>query len=294
MALGPALDETLAARLIADQFPRWADLPVVAASPQGWDNRTFRLGDRLSVRLPSAAGYAHQIGKESRWLPYLARHLSVPVPEPVALGRPALGYPFAWSVNAWRDGEVLSRADVADPAALATELASFLVELRGVPTDDAPRPGPETAHRGGPFAFYATEARAAVSALDARSPATDRVLDEAVASRWPRPPVWFHGDLAADNILVTDGRLAGVLDFGCAGVGDPACDLVIAFTHLDDGTRPGFRRAVGLDDDTWRRARGWALWKAAITLANPDASARRRREQTRAFAAVLRDLSPRP
>ncbi|MFI2710821.1 aminoglycoside phosphotransferase family protein [Micromonospora sp. NPDC018662] len=288
-AVGPDINEALAAALIADQFPRWAGLPLVAASPQGWDNRTFRLGERLTVRLPSAEGYAHQITKESRWLPFLAKHLSVPVPKPLELGRPALGYPYAWSVNEWLDGQVLSRAKVADPAALAAELAAFLVELRGVPDEDGPRPGPETAHRGGPFAFYAPEARAALSALGVRSPATEQVLDEALASEWEHDPVWFHGDVAVDNLLIADGRLAGVLDFGCSGVGDPACDLVIAFTYLADETRPVFRQAVGLDDDTWRRARGWALWKAAITVLDPNASPLRREEQQRALDAVLRD-----
>ncbi|WP_433075062.1 aminoglycoside phosphotransferase family protein [Dactylosporangium sp. CA-052675] len=289
--VGPEINEALAAGLISDQLPEWAGLPIVAASPQGWDNRTFRLGGTLCVRLPSAEGYAHQILKESRWLPYLARHLRVEVPKPLKVGRPALGYPFPWSVNEWLDGQVLSRAAVHDVAALAEELASFLVDLRAVPAGDGPRPGPETAHRGGPFAFYAPEAQAAIRTLGARSPATDRVIEEALASRWENPPVWFHGDFAVDNILIADGRLAGVLDFGCAGVGDPACDLVIAFTYLPEDVRPVFRRAVGLDDDTWRRARGWALWKAAITLINPGSSESRRAEQQRALAAVLHDVS---
>ncbi|MGI5521559.1 aminoglycoside phosphotransferase family protein [Micromonospora sp. CA-259024] len=289
---GPVIDEALVARLISDQFPEWAGLPIVAASPQGWDNRTFRLGDTLTVRLPSAEGYAHQILKESRWLPYLAKHLRIAVPKPLELGHPAHGYPFAWSVNAWLDGQVLSLAAIPDEAALAMELASFLVELRAVPTDDdAPRPGPDTAHRGGPFAYYAPEARAALRSLDVESPVTDQVIDEALASQWASPPVWFHGDVGVDNLLIADGRLAGVLDFGCCGVGDPACDLVIAFTYLSDDSRPVFRRTVGLDDDTWRRARGWALWKAAITLVSPGAPQARRTEQKRAFAAVLRDVS---
>ncbi|SCG55260.1 aminoglycoside phosphotransferase family protein [Micromonospora halophytica] len=289
---GPDIHETLVARLISDQFPQWAALPIVAVSPQGWDNRTFRLGDELTVRLPSAEGYAHQIFKESRWLPFLATHLPVAVPMPIELGRPALGYPFAWSVNRWLDGEVLSRAPVADMAALATDLASFLVDLRAVPAeDDAPRPGPDTAHRGGSFAHYALEARTVLRSLGVESAVTDRVIDEALASQWAGRPVWFHGDVSVDNILVADGRLAGVLDFGCSGVGDPACDLVIAFTYFTDDTRPVFRQTVGLDDETWRRARGWALWKAAITLVDPNSPRARRTEQMQALAAVLRDLS---
>lgn len=287
----PQIDEALAAALVAEQFPQWAGLPVLAASPQGWDNRTFRLGERLTVRLPSADGYAHQIRKESRWLPYLAKYLSVAVLKPVELGGPALGYPFAWSVNEWLDGEVLSRAWLPDIATLATELAAFLGELRAVPADDAPRPGPDTAYRGGPFAHYAPEAVTALRTLDVQSAGAQEVIEEALAAEWGGQPVWFHGDVAVDNILIADGHLVGVLDFGCSGVGDPACDLVIAFTYFDDQTRPAFRRAVGLDEATWRRARGWALWKAAITVANPNAPQLRREEQKRALAAVLRDRS---
>ncbi|MGB2571848.1 aminoglycoside phosphotransferase family protein [Micromonospora citrea] len=287
----PDIDAVLAARLIADQFPQWAALPIVAASPQGWDNRTFRLGDRLAVRLPSAEGYAHQVLKESRWLPYLGKHLPVAVPKPIGLGRPALGYPFAWSVSEWLDGQVLSRARVLDDAALATDIAAFLVELRAVPADDGPRPGPDTAYRGGAFAHYAPEARTGLRSLGVPSSAVEQVIDEALASQWGSPPVWFHGDVAADNILVADGRLAGVLDFGCSGVGDPACDLVIAYTYLTDETRPVFRRVVGLDDDTWRRARGWAVWKAAVTLADPHAPGLRRTEQEQALRSALRDAA---
>ncbi len=289
-ATGLKINEALVAQLVSDQFPQWAHLPIIAASPQGWDNRTFRLGDALAVRLPSAEGYAHQIRKERRWLPYLARHLRIAVPTPIKLGRPTAAFPFDWSVNAWQDGHVLSRTNIADEALFAAELGSFLAELRAVPAEhDAPRPGPATAHRGGPFAFYAPEARTALRALGAESPATRRLIDEAVGSHWNGPPVWFHGDFSVDNLLIDGGHLSGVLDFGCCGMGDPACDLVIAFTYLSDVSRSVFRQSVGLDDHTWRRARGWALWKAAITLVNSGATQTRRLEQQRALAAVLRD-----
>lgn len=276
--------------LVADQFPQWAGLPVVAASPQGWDNRTFRLGDALGVRLPSAQGYAHQVVGEHRWLAILAEHLPVAVPRPLALGRPGRGYPFAWSVNSWVDGEVLSRAGNFDGVVLARELAAFLVALRGVDTSGAPAAGPSTAYRGADLAVYAEEARAAYHALRTGAEAIarcDAILTRALASRWERAPVWFHGDFAPNNLLIEAGHLAGVLDFGVSGVGDPACDLVIAWTYLDPDAREVFRGAVGLDDDTWHRARGWALWKAAITLADPESGADGRREQSRALAALL-------
>ncbi|WP_242496397.1 aminoglycoside phosphotransferase family protein [Xylanimonas protaetiae] len=288
----PSIDEALVAGLIADQFPQWARLPVVAASPQGWDNRTFRLGDALGVRLPSAPGYAHQVAQEHRWLPLLASRLPVPVPRPLGLGRPGRGYPFAWSVNAWLDGEVLSRSDAVDRVVVARELAQFLVALRGVAADDGPPAGPRTFYRGADLAVYADQARAAIAVLGAagHDPVALRaVLDRALVSRWEGGPVWFHGDVAPDNLLVAGGHLAGVLDFGCSGVGDPACDLVIAWTALDAASRRVFRDAVGLDDATWDRARGWAVWKAAITLADPTSGRDRVREQRRALREILAD-----
>lgn len=285
-----AIDAALVADLIADQLPQWAGLPVTPVSPQGWDNRTFRIGDALSARLPSAAGYAPQILKEERWLPHLAAHLPVRIPEPVALGRPTPSYPFTWSVSRWLDGVVLPRAQALDRAGIAEDLAAFLVALRGVPAADGPPAGPLTAHRGGPLAHYADEAVHALNHLDqATSTRAGQLLRTALATRWDHDPVWFHGDVAADNLLVREGRLDGVLDFGCAGVGDPACDLVIAFTWLDVRQRELFRHAVDLDEDTWRRGRGWAIWKAAITLADPTAPPARRHEQRRAITAVLQD-----
>ena len=286
----PRVDEDLVARLIAEQFPDWAGVPVTAVSPQGWDNRTFRLGDELSVRLPSAEGYTPQVVKEQRWLPRLAPHLPVAIPQPVAMGRPGAGYPFAWSVRRWIDGDVLRGVHGPDDVVLAEDLAAFLVALRQVPAADGPPAGPLTAHRGAPLDHYADEARRAFAQLDRGTAAgAAEVLDAALASRWDQEPVWFHGDVAVDNVLVSGGRVSAVLDFGCAGVGDPACDLGIAFTRLGRRGREVFRRAVDLDDDTWRRARGWSAWKAAITLADPASAPVRRQESHRALAAVLQD-----
>ena len=286
----PTIDAALVARLVADQFPAWAELPVTAVSPQGWDNRTFRIGDQLSARLPSAAGYAPQVLKEQRWLPHLAAHLPVLVPEPVALGRPARGYPFAWSVSRWLEGDVLSRVQSLDEVTLAEDLGAFLVALRRVPAAGGPPAGPLTAYRGAPLDHYADQARRAFRLLDSQTSAgAGRVLDAALATRWDHEPVWFHGDFAVDNLLVRDGRMHAVLDFGCAGVGDPACDLALAFIRLDRRSREVFRRAVDLDDDTWHRARGWSAWKAAITLADQGAPPLRRQESERALRAVLQD-----
>ena len=285
----PLLDARLVRRLVAGQFPDWAELPIRPVDAQGWDNRTFRLGPGLAVRLPSAAGYEPQVVKEQRWLPVLRRHVPLQVPEPVALGTPAAGYPFRWSVRTWIGGEVLSSAPRVDMARLAHDLGGFLAALRSAPAVDGPAAGPGTSFRGAPLDHYADEAReAAAQVLPAdRLQRAQQVLAEALASRWDAAPVWFHGDVAVDNLLTRDGRLSAVIDFGVSGVGDPACDLVIAWTLLEGTGRDAFRDAVGLDDATWARGRGWALWKAVVTLRSDASPAVRRVESERVLTALL-------
>jgi len=268
--VGGRLTPDLAARLVARAFPHWADLPVREVQPQGHDHRTFRLGEELTVRLPSAPEYVPQLAKEVRWLPHLAAHLPLPVPEVVAVAESTPDFPLPWSVRRWLTGDVASRAR-PDPVVFAGDLAAALVALRGVPAAGGPPPGGHSAHRGGPLAHYADEARTAVEALpDGLRAAAHAVLDEALASTWTADPVWFHGDVAVDNLLVRDGRLAGLLDLGCSGVGDPACDVVPAWTVFEGPGRTVFRDGLGLDDDTWARGRGWALWKAAISPGAED------------------------
>lgn len=263
------LDEPLVRRLIAAQFPQWADLPVTRVEPGGWDNRTFRLGPELLVRLPSAAEYAEAVAKEQRWLPVLAPQLPLPIPAPLAQGGPGEGFPWSWSVYRWLDGQDAATAPVPDPTALATDLAVFLRALGSVDATDGPAPGPHNWFRGAPLARYDGGTRQAIAALgdavDGR--AATAVWNTALSTTWQRPPRWFHGDVAVGNLLVRDGRLAGVIDFGTCGVGDPACDLVIAWTLFDGESRAAFRAGLDLDDDTWARARGWALWKALIVRA---------------------------
>jgi aminoglycoside phosphotransferase (APT) family kinase protein len=246
---------------------------VTPVPRQGWDNRTFRLGDQLSVRLPSAEGYVPAVEKENRWLPELARHLPLPVPSPVAAGRPGAGFPFPWSVRQWLTGDTLEEAAEVDRDRLASELGAFLTVLRRAPVP-GPVGGRHSFFRGCHPSVYGDEVEQALEQLgdtvDGR--ACRSVWAEAVTSAWPSAPVWFHGDIAVGNLLVRDGRLAAVIDFGTCGVGDPACDLVIAWNTLEGTERSRFREAVGLDEQTWRRARGWALWKALIMLAEPDAA----------------------
>jgi aminoglycoside phosphotransferase (APT) family kinase protein len=263
------IDAALARRLIHAQFPRWAHLPVSAVELDGWDNRTFRLGPELTVRLPTGDWYAEQVAKEQRWLPVLAPQLPLPIPAPVARGRPGCGFPYEWSVYRWLEGEVASHARIADLPAFATDLAGFLRALGRADATGGPPPGRHNFHRGGPLSTYAGETARAIAALGDAIPrdAVERVWEDATRTAWESEPVWFHGDVAAGNLLVRDGRLAAVLDFGCSGVGDPACDTVIAWTFLAPPARDAFRAALGADAGTWSRGRGWALWKALITLA---------------------------
>lgn len=263
------IDVALVQRLVATQFPRWADLPIRPVEFDGWDNRTFHLGGEMTVRLPSAVGYVPQIDKEHRWLPELAQRLSLPIPTPIAKGEPGEGYPFPWSVYGWIDGETATGGRIDDPVEFAVALAGFLTALQRIDATGGPPPGLHSAFRGGPVDTWDAETRRAIDLLGDRIP-RDRaaaVWEAALRAEWLAAPVWFHGDVAAGNLLVREGRLAAVIDFGCSGVGDPACDTVIAWTLFSGESREAFRAALSVDPGTWARGRGWAIWKALITLA---------------------------
>jgi aminoglycoside phosphotransferase (APT) family kinase protein len=264
----PVIDASLVGRLVREQFPQWGHLPVRQVELDGWDNCTFRLGDEMTVRLPSSEGYRLQVAKEQRWLPILAPHLPLPIPVPLAQGLPGQGYPFAWSVCRWLDGENASIERIDDLSEFALTLADFLNTLRRVDATDGPLPGQHNFFRGGPLDTYDAETRRAIDALTGRinTDAVTTMWDAAMAATWQGPPVWFHGDVAAGNLLVRDGRLAAVIDFGTSGIGDPACDVVIAWTLLSGESREAFRDTLSVDSATWARGRGWALWKALITL----------------------------
>lgn len=290
----PTIDGALVRRLVADQFPQWAGLPVRPVQHQGNDNRTFRLGNELSVRLPSAAGYREQVAKEQRWLPRLAPQLPVPIPEPVAVGRPGFGYPWSWSVNQWLDGEPAFAGWVDDDVRLAEDVAGFLLALQAIDPTGGPPPGTHNFLRGAPVGVYDDDSRRALRELEGRidTARARAVWGAALAAEWTGPPAWLHGDVASGNLLVRDGRLSAVIDFGCCGVGDPACDLVLAWTFLDGPARKAFRTRMSAiaDDAMWARARGWALWKALITY--DDRSARAAAEARRVVDALLHDRAP--
>ena len=273
--LGPlpqriTVDSEQVRQLVADQFPQWAGLPVRPVAVGGWDNWTFHLGTAMSVRLPSAAEYALAVDKEHRWLPVLAPRLPLPVSTPLGRGEPGAGYPFPWSIYQWLDGEPASAERVADPVQFAGDLAGFLAALRSVETADGPRPGKHNWFRGGTLRTYDGEAQRALATLQGHIDVglAREIWRTALDARWDGVPSWFHGDIARGNLLLDGGKLAAVIDFGTCGVGDPSCDLAIAWTLLTADGRQAFRERLSLGADTWARGLGWALWKTLVTCAN--------------------------
>jgi aminoglycoside phosphotransferase (APT) family kinase protein len=242
-----------------------------------------------------------QVDKEHRWLPELAPQLPLPIPEPIALGRPSKTFPRPWSIYRWIDGRHAQVDDIADLSAFARDLAGFVVALYAIDASDGPEPGAHSFGRGGPLDCYDADSRRALDVLadDIDAVTASQVWEAALVTAWNRPPVWVHGDVAPSNLLVMNGQLAAVIDFGCSAVGDPACDLVMAWTFFSDESADAFRSSLNLDDTTWSRGRGWALWKAVVNLARekqggPDSNVAARRWGWRVsarevIAAVLAD-----
>jgi aminoglycoside phosphotransferase (APT) family kinase protein len=222
----------------------------------------------MSVRLPSAGQYALQPGKEHRWLPVLAGHLPLRIPEPLARGLPGCGYPWQWSVCRWLEGDAATIGGVTDLGQFAAGLAGFLAALHQVDSSGGPPPGEHNFFRGGPLAVYDGETREAIAVLDDEIDAgrATEVWEAALGAAWHGPPAWVHGDVSPENLLTVQGRLSAVIDFGCSAVGDPACDTAIAWTFFSGESRRMFRARLPVDKATWARGRGWALWKALIVL----------------------------
>ena len=265
--------------LIGEQFPEWSHLPVAPVELDGNDNTTFRLGEGLSARLPSADAYVAQVEKEHEWLPRLAPLLPLAIPEPLARGGPGCGFERPWSVYRWLDGTIATVDRIGDLPRFAADLAGFLSALYTIDPFGGPAAGAHSFFRGGPLETLDTDVRSATAALAGQidTHAITAAWDAALDSAWPGPDVWVHGDVTSTNLLVVDGRLAAVIDFGCCAVGDPACDVAITWTLFHGASRRIFRERLGLDDGTWSRGRGWALWKALNTLTKPPADAESRR-----------------
>jgi aminoglycoside phosphotransferase (APT) family kinase protein len=261
------IDDGLVRRLLRGQFPQWADLPIERLASGGTVNAVYRLGDELTARLPLTAAGARDLDREPHWLPKLAPALPAAIPTVVATGDPAEGFPWAWAIHRWIDGETPVEGHLAHPEQLARDLAAFVTAMRNIDSDDGP-----PAYRGVPLDTEDQETRAAIQQLrrtgepldaDAATAAWEEAL---AAAPWKASPCWVHSDLMPSNLLVTAARLTGVLDFATAGVGDPACDLIPAWNLLPTHARQTFRDAVDVDEATWSRGRGWALSMALIQL----------------------------
>ena len=262
-------DPTLVRRLVATQFPSWADLPIEPVEPRGTDNTLYRLGDQLVVRLPCRERTVNTLVKEREWLPRLAPHLPLDVPMPLAVGTPADGYPWTWSVYRWLEGENAIEARIGDLDRASTDLASFVGALHRIDTSGGPSPGEDNFLRGARLERLDSSVRASIVALGHEVDVdTATAIWEAAlsAAEWNLPPVWVHGDLDGRNLLVSAGRLSAVVDFGCLGVGDPACDVAVAWKVLSTETHDIFRSALSVDDATWARARGWVLYESLGAL----------------------------
>ncbi|MBA2650004.1 MAG: aminoglycoside phosphotransferase family protein [Legionella sp.] len=258
------ITENLAHELISNQFPQWSRLTIQAVKNCGWDNRTFHLGPDMLIRMPSTGEYAGQAEKEQAWLPKLAPHLPLSIPAPIAMGKPEDMYPWKWSINRWLPGETAAVGTIEDLCDFARSLAEFLKALQSIDSRGGPVAGEHSFYRGGELAIYNSETRQAIAQLkdDNKAQIATEIWERALATSWRQVPVWVHGDISVGNLLVNFGKLSAVIDFGQLAVGDPACDLAIAWTLFQGKSRDMFYKTLQLDEETWARGRGWTLWKA--------------------------------
>ena len=263
---------SLVKKLLTEQFPEYKDLPITPLEMQGHDNHTFRIGSTMLIRMPTKEVYALAVPKEHEFLPLLAPHLSTTIPTPLKMGIPSEQYPFPFSLYQWIPGKSLNTITCSEACLehLAWALAHFLTELQKIslPGEEKLTPGPHNYWRGDHLQIYDVDARHQIMAchtlIDAKKAL--ELWEKAMSTRWHGHPVWIHGDYAPGNILIHNGKLSGVIDFGGMGIGDPACDLVIAWTFFKKPHREIFQKAMNLDKDTWCRAQAWALWKATYEL----------------------------
>ena len=264
------INTDLVKKIISEQFSEYAHLPIKSVRKQGHDNRTYRLGNDMLVRMPSAEYYALKVPKEQELLPLLKPYLSVDIPVPIKMGNPSHDYPFNFSIYKWLDGTSANFLKLNDKAleSIAIQLAKFLKELHGITGIDGPFPGKHNGWGGDHVSVYDEGARKQISELS-------EIIDEykamelweqACKTKRNKTPAWIHGDFAFGNFLIKDGKLSGVIDFGGMAIGDPASDLVIAWTFLKGKSREIFKQTMDYDSKTWLRARGWVLWKATFDL----------------------------
>lgn len=254
------IDEGLVRRLLVQQFPQWADLPLRRVEPVGTVNAIFRLGDEYSVRLARRDGPTAAGGREFAWLPKLASLVPLEIPVPIAEGHPNFDYPWFWEVHTWLEGESLP-IEAIDEIQAARDLAAFIAALQQVDSTGGPL------GRGIPLAERDKDFRYWLARFDGDK-AVSQVWESALAAPpWSGSAVWHHGDLDARNWLVRNGRISGVIDWGEMGIGDPACDIMVAWKLHSPAARDAFRAALPTDDATWARARGWVVSQAVAILA---------------------------
>ncbi len=265
------VNESLVAGLLVDQFPEWCHLPLKRIKSAGTGNAIYRLGDQKAVRLPLVSWAADFIKKEVLWLPKLAPHLPLATPVPIAMGNPGRGYPSHWSVVNWLAGENAFLHGLSDTDQAATRLGEFVSTLQRLDTADGPLSGEQNVNRGVPLVVRDAMTREAITTLrgvfdiDELAAAWESALK---IPQWSGPPAWLHGDLHSGNLLATDGQLTAVIDFGLMGVGDPACDVMVAWWLFSGRSRETFRSTIDVDDHTWDRGRGWALTVGVVAHAH--------------------------
>jgi aminoglycoside phosphotransferase (APT) family kinase protein len=255
------MDDELVRALLQEQHPDLAELPLTEVAG-GWDNKMWRLGDELAVRLPRTDRGPALLRKEHRWLPELAGRLPLPVPVPARLGVPSERFPHSWLVTTWVAGEPADRTPVSSEQA-ADSLATFLRALH----QEAPGDAPISADRGRPLRTMDEGVQASAAELGVDDVVRKIWADGLAAPDWDGPALWLHGDLHPANMVVIDGTLAGVIDFGDMCAGDPATDLSAAWMLLPDGANERFFESYPVDEATWRRARGWAVARALGLIA---------------------------
>ncbi len=264
----------LAQKLILEQFPEYGSLPIISVEMQGHDNRTFRLGEEMLIRMPTAESYALKVTKEQNLLPKLERHLSIDIPVPIKMGKPSKDYPYPFSIYKWLEGRSLNliQSQEIDLETLALDMAKFLRELQAIKDVEGPGPGQHNWWRGSHISVYDKDARKQIAKLSDVIDSNKAIAlwTRALNTKWDKPSVWIHGDFAIGNMLIKDRKLSAVIDFGGMGMGDPACDLVIAWIYLNGKSREIFIKEMNLDEDTWTRAKAWGLWKATFVLCELD------------------------
>jgi aminoglycoside phosphotransferase (APT) family kinase protein len=267
VAASEEITASLVRSLVSEQFPQWADMPIRPVQVQGWDNRTFRLGDRLTVRLPSADGYVAGLAREEHTLATLGSSLRVAIPRVVATGAPSAAFDRPWSVREWIEGHTFSAVAPRDRESAISSVGDALRELQACDTVGGPWAGSASAYRGCHISAVGEEVQDRLSLMTGRRAEGCRALwDAAVATVWTEPPMWVHGDVAPGNMVFDgNGRLAALIDFGQTCVGDPACDLAFAWLSCSARERDRLRDRLELPEDAWLRGAAWALWKTLIS-----------------------------